>query len=229
MWRTQLKTLFFASAVALAIFGSTTAAQAGIVFDTSLVDGVHYGSGNFNTHFATDTVTTANGAIEIGLKTKIRSDATDSTVPTGDLYSIALGNLANFDFSVDNKVGATAVDLSGSTASLRLLNENNGLSFSFNPFTFLPDNTVLPGGGIQNSEQYKFFAPGFNVTTNATYLATLTLANVSGFGTLSVDNVLRYGNGGIIAGVPEPSTWAMMLVGFGGIGAVIRRRRVVFA
>lgn len=27
------------------------------------------------------------------------------------------------------------------------------------------------------------------------------------------------------AGVPEPATWAMMLVGFGGLGALLRRRR----
>lgn len=28
-----------------------------------------------------------------------------------------------------------------------------------------------------------------------------------------------------VAGVPEPATWAMMLIGFGGIGAAVRRRR----
>jgi hypothetical protein len=28
-----------------------------------------------------------------------------------------------------------------------------------------------------------------------------------------------------VSGVPEPATWAMMLVGFGGMGAVLRRRR----
>ncbi|HEY2356695.1 MAG TPA: PEPxxWA-CTERM sorting domain-containing protein [Phenylobacterium sp.] len=30
---------------------------------------------------------------------------------------------------------------------------------------------------------------------------------------------------GVSLTVPEPSTWAMMLVGFGGIGAMVRRRR----
>jgi hypothetical protein len=26
-------------------------------------------------------------------------------------------------------------------------------------------------------------------------------------------------------GVPEPATWAMMMIGFGGMGALLRRRR----
>ena len=30
-------------------------------------------------------------------------------------------------------------------------------------------------------------------------------------------------------GIPEPATWAMMLIGFGGIGTFLRRRRAVFA
>jgi hypothetical protein len=31
--------------------------------------------------------------------------------------------------------------------------------------------------------------------------------------------------GGIAAVVPEPATWAMMIIGFGGVGAMMRRRR----
>jgi hypothetical protein len=31
--------------------------------------------------------------------------------------------------------------------------------------------------------------------------------------------------GAIFAAVPEPETWAMMLVGFGGLGAAMRSRR----
>ena len=33
--------------------------------------------------------------------------------------------------------------------------------------------------------------------------------------------------GGVRGGVPEPSAWALMLVGFGGMGALLRRRRAV--
>jgi hypothetical protein len=36
--------------------------------------------------------------------------------------------------------------------------------------------------------------------------------------------VALYGEGGGGGGVPEPATWALMLVGFGGIGAALRRR-----
>jgi len=32
-----------------------------------------------------------------------------------------------------------------------------------------------------------------------------------------------------VSAVPEPATWAMMIIGFGGAGAVIRRRRHAFA
>jgi hypothetical protein len=35
--------------------------------------------------------------------------------------------------------------------------------------------------------------------------------------------------GGPGTGVPEPATWAMMIMGFGGVGALLRRRRTVFA
>ena len=33
----------------------------------------------------------------------------------------------------------------------------------------------------------------------------------------------------VTTGVPEPASWALMIMGFGGIGAMVRRRRTVFA
>lgn len=53
----------------------------------------------------------------------------------------------------------------------------------------------------------------------------LDLTGSEPFG-FAIDNV-RFGVRGQVQlpGVPEPSTWAMMLMGFGGLGAVLRRRQ----
>jgi hypothetical protein len=42
------------------------------------------------------------------------------------------------------------------------------------------------------------------------------------------DGRCTFGCGGVInpnAVVPEPATWAMMILGFGGVGAILRRKR----
>ncbi|MEO7411428.1 MAG: PEPxxWA-CTERM sorting domain-containing protein, partial [Sphingomicrobium sp.] len=48
-------------------------------------------------------------------------------------------------------------------------------------------------------------------------------------GSINLTNTQGYSNAvlyqGAIAAVPEPSTWAMMLIGFGGVGVAMRRRR----
>jgi hypothetical protein len=43
------------------------------------------------------------------------------------------------------------------------------------------------------------------------------------------DDVIAFTANGALGGVPEPATWAMMLIGFGGLGAMIRRRRATTA
>lgn len=52
-------------------------------------------------------------------------------------------------------------------------------------------------------------------------LTTLAFNETAGGGNAGVflDNV------SVTGGVPEPTTWAMMLVGFGGLGVALRRRR----
>ena len=56
--------------------------------------------------------------------------------------------------------------------------------------------------------------------------ATVTMMPEGG-GPMDVSSVFGFPKGSIIvqSDIPEPATWAMMLVGFGGLGAVLRRRR----
>jgi hypothetical protein len=42
-------------------------------------------------------------------------------------------------------------------------------------------------------------------------------------------NELTLAANGAVAPVPEPATWAMMIIGFGAAGSMIRRRKAVFA
>lgn len=72
--------------------------------------------------------------------------------------------------------------------------------------------------------------------SSGTNITRAVFSNLSGFGnTFTIDDVdvggRIGGGGGVITdgGVPEPSTWAMMLIGFAGLGAAIRRRRTVTA
>lgn len=69
-----------------------------------------------------------------------------------------------------------------------------------------------------------YFAPlGFNnLISSGPQFASLGSGNWSSF-------MAKGGTLGSIGAVPEPGTWAMMLVGFGAIGASMRRRRRVSA
>ena len=48
---------------------------------------------------------------------------------------------------------------------------------------------------------------------------------ISGLTLNSSSNSLEVDNIGVISAVPEPGTWAMMLLGFGGVGFAMRRRQ----
>lgn len=65
-----------------------------------------------------------------------------------------------------------------------------------------------------------YFAPlGFNnLISSGPQFASLGSGNWSSF-------MAKGGTLGTIGGVPEPGTWAMMLIGFGGIGFSMRRKK----
>lgn len=90
-------------------------------------------------------------------------------------------------------------------------------------FTSPPDIAGGPGNGFWNnwvSQTYTFTA----LSSTANVLFDSTGLNTAGFD-VGIDKVSLDASGA----VPEPASWALMLVGLGGLGASLRARRRVVA
>ncbi len=99
---------------------------------------------------------------------------------------------------------------SGALTGKLIVNFNDGTLHMLDPTAMT--NTVIANGGSRGD--YVGFDPnGTLFVSQSDRLLRLSLSN----GTI--------GGGG--NGVPEPATWAMMIVGMGGIGCSLRRRRAV--
>ena len=196
---------------ALALTSFVSSASAVVTFDQDLASGWTQGTGTSNGHFAVDTE--ANG-VELGLRASIRF--VGPITPTGNLYIAPVGNssgkaLWNFEFSVNTG------SLVG-THSLLTITGPSG-TFAFDP-TLIGDNT--PGGGplYQNSENLGFsIFPGLNFNPNVSGIYTLDLKLISADNQLLGDVSIQ------VSAVPEPSTWAMLILGFAGIGFMAYRRK----
>jgi hypothetical protein len=66
---------------------------------------------------------------------------------------------------------------------------------------------------------YDVFSQKFASTAGSSYTLNFLFSNPN-----ATPNALRVSTSGV-AGIPEPATWGMMLLGFGGLGAILRRRR----
>jgi choice-of-anchor C domain-containing protein len=97
----------------------------------------------------------------------------------------------------------------GGPAAKVAISSADGLQLQTNTFT-------VTGSDSRSSMGWQAYTYNFTAATNST---TLSFASATGtaFGP-ALDNVS-------VAGVPEPASWAMMLLGFGGMGAVLRRQR----
>jgi hypothetical protein len=125
---------------------------------------------------------------------------------------------------------------SGVTQSYGLSSSGYGIFGPGNVLSSSPDrggNASPPGGADFGLVSAGYTTAGDNggVTNNQPYIKNSVIFDLGAFnGSLdSISNVrFQYGTAlsdPSVPGVPEPATWAMMLVGFGGIGMAMRRRR----
>jgi hypothetical protein len=155
-----------------------------------------------------------------------------------------------------NHIGGTVTGiLSGLTdnatslpTSIMILTSPDALGFpegTFSSFNFSGSPGItLTNGAVTGANLFANFNDGSNVgwqlRLNCTWAAAC--AGATGLNHLisNYDNPQNAGTGNqagfvgasytnAVAGVPEPATWAMMLVGFGAIGGALRRRQKVAA
>ena len=123
-------------------------------------------------------------------------------------YNIATGANVFNNFAISGPDGIGFIR-SGALAGNLIVNDNYGNVSLINTLTNAV--TVIASGGSRGDYV------GFD-TTNG----TLFLSQSDSLLRLSLTGGTIGGGGG--NGVPEPSTWAMLILGFGGVGAALRRR-----
>jgi hypothetical protein len=115
--------------------------------------------------------------------------------------------------------------LFGSTGALIVENDDGGSDVPADPLTGNEYDTFLrallaPGSYTVSVQAFSNFANGPNLSDGFENDGTFNgRSNFFAFDILNVDTATQVG------AVPEPATWAMMLLGFGAIGVGFRRSR----
>ncbi|WP_394763175.1 PEPxxWA-CTERM sorting domain-containing protein [Phenylobacterium sp.] len=76
-----------------------------------------------------------------------------------------------------------------------------------------------------NDAQHSWWETGSTAFIAGSGSTTLALIGQVGGQFIGLDNVTITDAGPVGGGVPEPASWALMLLGFGGLGAALRQRR----
>ena len=143
-----------------------------------------------------------------------------STVAATDLWSAgSLPRWSNADGLIAN-LFATGTDDSGQAAGIQIgavfpMWFQNGLNAPFN-------SLVGEIGGVFKVLGTNFNGPSWGNGALSLYFWDQNSGDNTQFITADI------GLNGVGGGVPEPATWAMMIAGFGLVGATLRRRKSAF-
>jgi hypothetical protein len=211
-----MKTLILGLAATFALSIPAVVGAQVTTYNSAPTGGFQYGVGNDYTPANATVLTNGNNELAV----RFHEYQQPASASVDGLYTFALGTVLSYDFSIGG-VTIGGGDIEG--ASILLTNLLTNQSVNYNPLFIGNDNTTTANGDIQNSARLTFgflSGVGFDANTNNTYRIDLTA------GGNTVTSLAQFGTGaGINGAVPEPSTWAMMLIGFGAMGVSLRRRR----
>ena len=242
-----MKTMLIAAAAALALAAGAGSANATIynlsVFDAAFVPPVGTvtvtGEGtstlSFNVQLASNFYFQQSGngdlhdafwfdltAFAGAVTYNITAPNADGVAPGGDFPTD--GMFVGQQFS-SNAFGQGFIQNYDYALQVRDLSAGGNLQYYQSPLTFTvhaDDNSNLTLASRSVLGQTVFGGADLRQCTSTSSTSGCIATGPVGF-TLSVTPDPRGG------GVPEPATWAMMIIGFGAAGSMIRRRKVVAA
>lgn len=152
----------------------------------------------------------------------------DAGVMTSGTFAFGAGDVVTLTFQARGNDRGGALDTL--TAGFNFLAATNGISFAGGGFgagggAFAGETSLSFSDTLAASDPYAAYTMGFTAASAGSLSVFFSAAGGDSVGPI-LDNVsldVRTPTGAI----PEPSTWAMMLLGFGTLGAALRRRRVL--
>jgi hypothetical protein len=134
-----------------------------------------------------------------------RFASTDDSLDFARIFLTQGGSFTQAEFNLFGATGASSVDIT-------VAGIINGVA-----------GTTTQTFALTNGENFfGFNATGGDLISSITFNTSATLAS----GGVTDLRQLRVGG---VSAVPEPTTWAMMLIGFGAVGYSMRRRKVGYA
>jgi hypothetical protein len=150
--------------------------------------------------------------------------ATQTGVQQGPVTDpLASPAVYKFNFGGQVETSPVFATINGSEFQITYDQATNFLSFLYSPGAGDP---ALHYFSIKQANGYALFYDAADIFSGGIDLDTL-FPNNPGFSHITFFDTKSGGGTGEDGGgaVPEPSTWAMMLLGFGGMGMAMRRRR----
>lgn len=165
-------------------------------------------------------VTYSSGATSVGSS----GSYTLSLTTDGTFGSLNSGNITDFSINISD-VGGSLTLTPGNAGFLiggGLSATDTGLFFDYSSGGYALFQNPSPGSGQNFLCFASLICGGYSGATNLLVGSDYSTVSTTAYqGTVQIGSV----NGA----VPEPATWAMMLLGFGGIGLAVRRRNPVLA
>ncbi|MFS0773468.1 PEPxxWA-CTERM sorting domain-containing protein [Sphingomonas sp. 1P08PE] len=230
--------LFAIAAAATTIVAAVPASATSFTFDTTKAGTVNSASAQ--------TYSTTVGKEALSMKASAWTVYNSSTAYSSSLKNYAQGlgvvnaydNVNNNTHTIDNQNGIDFVVLQFSqavTLTSSVLNAFNISGIADNDSTVAWGTATGAWNKDLNSSLLSLFAGSTNITGNGKATQTYNFSTPGNIWLIAASaanpdrNVDGFKLGSVtaatVAAVPEPATWAMMLVGFGMVGGAARYRR----